>query len=54
MFKKYGKEDVLLRLEKAGVPAGPINNVKEAPEDKQSIARNMKMKSKTDIILIAQ
>ena len=50
-LKKYGKEDVLLRLEKAGVPAGPINNVKEALEDKQSIARNMKMKSKTGYYL---
>ena len=44
-LQQYKKEDVLLRLEKAGVPAGPINNVKEALEDKQSIARNMKMKS---------
>ena len=44
-LKQYLKEDVLLKLEKVGVPAGPINNVKEALEDKQSIARNMKVKS---------
>ena len=51
VLEKYEKEEVLLVLEKVGVPAGPINNVKQALEDKQSIFRNMKMKSETGYYL---
>ena len=51
VLEKYEKEEVLLILEKVGVPAGPINNVKQALEDKQSIFRNMKMKSETGYYL---
>ena len=36
--------DVLRRLERVGVPAGPINNVSEALNDEQSIFRKMVLK----------
>ena len=43
-LKNYTKLDVLRRLERVGVPAGPINNVSEALNDEQSIFRKMVLK----------
>ncbi|MFL2807257.1 MAG: CaiB/BaiF CoA transferase family protein [Paracoccaceae bacterium] len=41
-LKGLTKREVLDKLQKAGVPAGPINNVGEALNDKQSLFREMK------------
>ena len=41
-LKDLTKMEVLDKLQKAGVPAGPINNVGEALNDKQSLFREMK------------
>ncbi len=41
-LKDLTKREVLDKLQKAGVPAGPINNVGEALNDKQSLFREMK------------
>lgn len=39
--RKWSQADLLAALEKAGVPAGPINTVAKALQDPQVIARNM-------------
>jgi crotonobetainyl-CoA:carnitine CoA-transferase CaiB-like acyl-CoA transferase len=41
--KRVCREDLLAALEKASVPAGPINTVAEAFEDPQAIARGMRL-----------
>ena len=39
----FGREELLALLEKAGVPASPINNIGQAFADPQAIARGMRM-----------
>ncbi|MEM6413807.1 MAG: CaiB/BaiF CoA-transferase family protein [Pseudomonadota bacterium] len=39
--KNWSRTDLLLLLEKANVPAGPVNSIAEAFSDPQSIARGM-------------
>ena len=41
-LKDLTKREVLDKLQNAGVPAGPINNVGEALNDEQSLFREMK------------
>jgi crotonobetainyl-CoA:carnitine CoA-transferase CaiB-like acyl-CoA transferase len=41
--KRVSREDLLAALEKASVPAGPINTVAEAFADVQAIARGMRL-----------
>lgn len=41
IFKTKSKSEWLARLEEAGVPAGPVLNVKEMHEDPHAIARDM-------------
>jgi crotonobetainyl-CoA:carnitine CoA-transferase CaiB-like acyl-CoA transferase len=40
-FRRRTSADWLLRFEKAGLPAGPIHNIKEVLENEQTEARNM-------------
>ncbi len=40
---KWSRADLLAALEKAGVPAGPINNVAEVFADPQVVARGMRI-----------
>ncbi|WP_120077935.1 CaiB/BaiF CoA transferase family protein [Aurantiacibacter odishensis] len=39
--KEMKRDDLLLKLENRGIPAGPINNVKQALTDPQMVARGM-------------
>ncbi|GAA0673517.1 crotonobetainyl-CoA:carnitine CoA-transferase CaiB-like acyl-CoA transferase [Sphingomonas insulae] len=39
--KRFDRDDLLARLETAGVPAGPINTVEQALTDPQIVARGM-------------
>jgi crotonobetainyl-CoA:carnitine CoA-transferase CaiB-like acyl-CoA transferase len=39
----FARDDLLSRLESAGVPAGPINTVAQAFDDRQVIARGMRV-----------
>lgn len=39
--RTFGRDDLLARLEVAGVPAGPINTVEQALTDPQVVARGM-------------
>jgi crotonobetainyl-CoA:carnitine CoA-transferase CaiB-like acyl-CoA transferase len=39
--KRFARDDLLARLDAAGVPAGPINTVEQALNDPQVIARGM-------------
>lgn len=43
-LKNLTKKEVLTKMERVGVPAGPINNIEEALNDQQSKYRKMKMK----------
>lgn len=40
-IKEMKRDDLLLKLENRGIPAGPINNVKQALTDPQTVARGM-------------
>lgn len=40
---KYTRDELLLSLEQAGVPAGPINDIEEVFSDAQVIARKLKI-----------
>ncbi len=41
--RKFTRDDLLARLEQAGVPAGPINTVAQAFDDPQVVARGMRV-----------
>ncbi|MDB5571539.1 MAG: CoA transferase [Hyphomicrobiales bacterium] len=43
VFRRFRRADLLPRLDAAGVPAGPINNVGEVFRDPQVVARGMRM-----------
>ncbi len=43
LTKKFSRADLLEKLEKAGVPAGPINNLADVFADPQVIARKMRI-----------
>jgi crotonobetainyl-CoA:carnitine CoA-transferase CaiB-like acyl-CoA transferase len=42
-FAGWGRDDLLVRLEGAGVPAGPINTVRDALADPQVLHRRMRL-----------
>jgi glutaryl-CoA transferase len=43
LTKKMKRDDLLAKLEAVGVPAGPINNLKQVFEDPQVVFRGMKL-----------
>lgn len=43
-FEAYTRDEILTLMEKAGVPAGPINTIEEAFNDPQALHRNLSIK----------
>ena len=43
LTKRFRRDELLAAIEKVGVPAGPINTIRQVFEDPQVIARGMKM-----------